>query len=261
VHLTTGANNASSAISPSFTPTAIGTWCFAGVYSGSTSYNSSADATIDECFKVTTGQSVTTSAPAQATIVTGSADTDVATVTGSVAGGSPAGTVTFYDCGPTTSAAACTSTANQLGTPVNLTAGANDTSTADSVQFTPTALGYWCFASVYSGSTLYAGSTDHTTDECFDVLAHAQGLQILTTSLPPGVKGTAYKVTLSASGGTQPYHWNSTKMPPGIGLNKLTGVIAGNPKKVGTFTITLRVKDRSHPKQSATQIVTLVVTS
>jgi parallel beta-helix repeat protein len=260
VHLTAGSGNASTATSASFTPTSTGTWCFAGVYSGSSAYLTSSDTTTDECFHVTAGSTATTSLPTQSTIVTGSSDSDSVTVTGNGAGGSPTGTVQFYECGPTTTATACTSTTNPVGTAVALAAGASNTATASSISFTPSATGFWCFASVYSGNAQYLGSSDQSTGECVDVMATAAGLEILTTSLPPATVGTPYSATISASGGKQPYHWSATKMPPGIGFNKLTGVIAGTPKRKGTFTVTIRVKDSTKPHhQKTSQVLTLTV--
>jgi hypothetical protein len=124
--------------------------------------------------------SSTTTTPASSSIVLGSSNTDSAVVTGDDSFGSPTGTVTFYECGPTSSATPCTSEANPVGTPVSVTAGDSDTSSASSVSFTPTSTGYWCFAGQYSGDSNYATSSDTTTDECFDVTAATSS----TTSAP-----------------------------------------------------------------------------
>ena len=48
-------------------------------------------------------------------------------------------------------------------------------------------------------------------------------LAIATTSLPAGVKGSAYSVTLAASGGVAPYTWSVS----GLSANASTGVISG----------------------------------
>jgi hypothetical protein len=171
VGLTAGAGDTSSAGSVAFTPTSTGYWCFAGVYSGDSNYSGSSDTTIDECFDVTVASSATVTTPTSSSIVLGNTNTDGAVITGNAAGGAPTGTVTFYECGPTPSATPCTSEANLVGSPVGLTAGAGDTSSAGSVAFTPTSTGYWCFAGVYSGDSNYSGSSDTTIDECFDVTA------------------------------------------------------------------------------------------
>ncbi len=98
--------------------------------------------------------------------------TDTATVTGNTTGGVPGGTITFTECGPTTSAALCPS-GTPVGSPVTLS-GSGHTSTATSASFTPTAVGTYCFAAVYTPNTgsNYSGSTDNMTgtvdsNECF----------------------------------------------------------------------------------------------
>jgi len=171
VSVTAGANDTSTASSVSFTPDAAGYWCFAGYYSGDSNYSSSSDATIDECFDVTTGAtaSATTTTPASLNIGLGEADSDNAAVSGDATYGSPTGTVTFYECGATASPEPCTSMSDPLGAPVDLTAGSNDSSTASSVSFTAKSTGYWCFAGYYSGDSNYEPSSDSNTNECFDV--------------------------------------------------------------------------------------------
>ncbi len=106
--------------------------------------------------------------PASTSIVLGASNTDGATVNGN-GPGSPTGTVTFYECGPSASPAPCTSTANQVGSPVTVSPGQNGTSTAVSATFRPDATGYWCFAGYYSGDGSDSPTSDTSSDECFDV--------------------------------------------------------------------------------------------
>jgi hypothetical protein len=194
------------------------------------------------------------------TIVVGQSDSDTATVTGNSAGGSPTGDVSFYECGPTLTPTACTSVSDPVGTPVALTAAPNDTATASSISFTPSAPGYWCFAGHYAATSDYLASADESIDECFDVLAEPTVLTILTSSLPDGTKGTSYSTTLSAGGGVTPYTWSVSKLPHGLKLNKLTGVISGIPKQLGEFVVQLRVKDSSLPHPAKTHVnVTLTI--
>ena len=174
VGVTAGSGNTSTANSVSFTPTSTGYWCFAADYSGDSNYASSSDtSSTDECFDVTVAPTSTVSAPASSSIVLGSSDTDSATVTGGAIGGSPTGTVSFYECGPTSSPTPCLSTADPVGNAVGVTAGSGNTSTANSVSFTPTSTGYWCFAADYSGDSNYASSSDTSNTECFDVAPYA----------------------------------------------------------------------------------------
>ena len=209
---------------------------------------------------VTAGITTTVSAPSNGTIRIGQYETDSATVTGNVTGGNPTGSVSFYECGPTQSPQPCTSQANQVGSAVGVTAGPGDTATAMSPAFTASADGYWCFAAVYSGDPNYQGSSDTSTDECFDVIGP---LTITTTSLADGTKGQPYSASVSAEGGTPPYTWShaGTKLPRGLSLNRSSGVISGTPKKAGAFTFTIRVKDYSHPKQKTAMSFTITIAS
>ena len=163
-----------------------------------------------------------TTAPQQAAIAQGSSDADVATVPGDAANGAPTGSVTFYVCGPTTTPTPCTAKTSEVGAAaVTLSAGSNNTASATSPTFTPTAPGYWCFAGYYSGDTNYPASSDTGTDECVDVveaaitIAPANGTDLVGGSHTYTVSaqqdtgsglvavptGTVPSVTLTNSGG------------------------------------------------------------
>ena len=253
-----GAHDTATAQSAAFTPHALGYWCFAGNYSGDGNYSASSDATIDECFDVTQASSSTLTVPANSKMTIGEASTDAATVSGNAAGGSPTGTVTFYECGPTSAAAACTSTANPVGGPINLSPGAADKSTATSASFTPSALGYWCFAGYYSGNVNYRASSDTATNECVDV---SGALTIVTTTVPHGLVGAPYSQTLTARGGTAPYKWGHTgTLPHGMSFST-SGVLSGTPTMSGTFSLVIKVSDMSSPRQYAAEDLKLVINS
>jgi tellurite resistance-related uncharacterized protein len=153
----------------SFTPTAPGTWCARGEYSGDAQYIDSSDSSAVGCFTVNKADTQTASTPEHASIKLGDAITDSATVTGNSVGKSPTGHFDFYICGPLPSATDCTSTANQIGGDAGLTE-APTKSTATSDQFTPNVTGTWCFLAVYSGDSNYNGSQDGSSQtECFTV--------------------------------------------------------------------------------------------
>jgi hypothetical protein len=209
-----------------------------------------------------TSVTTTTTTPTASSIVLGQSNTDTATVAGNANGG-PTGTVTFSLCGPTATPKAptpCKGATDQVGSPVDLVPGAGDTATATSASFTPDAPGYWCFDNTYSGDANYAPSSDDTTDECFDVTPAA--LHVTTTSLPGAPTGVAYSTTLQAGGGTAPYKWKkvSGSLPKGLTLHKRSGVISGTPSASAvSSTFTVKVTDKSHPKQSATATFTISV--
>lgn len=117
--------------------------------------------------------SVTTSSPTISSITLGQSDIDVAAVTGNAADGSPTGVMSFYACGPASGPAPCTSLADAVGAPLEVSSESGDSATATSVAFTPSTPGYWCLSASYSGDANYDPSSDATTDGCFDVTSDA----------------------------------------------------------------------------------------
>jgi hypothetical protein len=70
------------------------------------------------------------------------------------------------------------------------------------------------------------------------------GLQITTTSLPPGQVGVSYAFTLSTAGGTPPYLWSAAQgMPAGMILDTAAGIMSGVPELAGSFPETFTVTD------------------
>ena len=66
---------------------------------------------------------------------------------------------------------------------------------------------------------------------------------ITTTSLPDGVAGSGYSVTLAASGGTPPYTWTGVSgLPSGLVVTP-GGLIQGTPGTPGTSSATIKVTD------------------
>jgi hypothetical protein len=222
VGLTTGSDNQSTATSVAFgPPNQVGTFCFAAVYTPDnvSNYNGSSDNTTgdtlnpNECVSVTPAPSTTTtqqslSSTGSGTIVLGSSATwtDTATVAGNSAGGAPQGTVSFFECGPTSAPALCTD-GTQVGSAENLTpVGESDNSSATSTQVTsPTQAGFYCFAAVYtppdSGSN-YQGSSDNQSgdiqaNECVDVTSSPTTSP--STTIPTTTPTTAATTTSGPS--------------------------------------------------------------
>ncbi len=65
--------------------------------------------------------------------------------------------------------------------------------------------------------------------------------------------GTAITpVTHTATGGTTPYSWSATGLPPGLSINGTNGTISGTPTTAGSYSVTVTVTDSSSPALSGT---------
>ena len=86
-------------------------------------------------------------------------------------------------------------------------------------------------------------------------------LSITTTQLPSAQVGSAYKVSIAATGGTLPYKWtvSSGSLPPGLTLSN-AGVISGTPTTGGTYTFSVTVADAGLKTQTKTVTFSIVVT-
>jgi hypothetical protein len=71
--------------------------------------------------------------------------------------------------------------------------------------------------------------------------------------------GTAVSLTLSASGGTSPYHWAATGLPAGLSINANSGVISGTPTTQATSSVTATATDSASPAKSGSTSFTWAV--
>ena len=118
---------------------------------------------------------------------------------------------------------------------------------------TPTAAG------AYGFTLMVADSAAASVQKQFTIVV-SQGVTISTAAALPGATaGTAYTLTLAASGGTAPYTWSvaSGSLPAGIVLNATTGTLSGTPGAAGTYNFTIQVTDAA--KLAATKVLTLIV--
>ncbi len=156
-----------------------GWYCFLDQYSGDTHYKAVSDNnTASECVDVTSGGKTYTPTIASSlspkTIASGGTSVDTVTVTGKAAAGSPTGTVSFYVCGPTASAAACTSP--NLGPfTVGLSTESGNRSTA-AITIQANSPGWFCFLDQYNGDANYSAVSDNdAATECLDVTGGGGG--------------------------------------------------------------------------------------
>ncbi len=68
--------------------------------------------------------------------------------------------------------------------------------------------------------------------------------KVTTTSMPDGIAGLGYGVTLTANGGPQPYTWSlaAGSLPGGLTITT-AGSITGTPSAVTTANFTVQAKD------------------
>jgi type II secretory pathway component PulJ len=64
-----------------------------------------------------------------------------------------------------------------------------------------------------------------------------------TTALPEWTVNRPYSATVSASSGTPPYTWSATGLPNGLSIAANSGVISGTTSKIGTFSVTVTIRD------------------
>jgi hypothetical protein len=65
------------------------------------------------------------------------------------------------------------------------------------------------------------------------------GVTVSNPGNKSGTVGTAISsFTLSASGGTSPYTWSATGLPPGVSIGSSTGTVSGTPTTAGTYNVT-----------------------
>jgi len=126
---------------------------------------------------------------------------------------------------------------------------------------------YSCWSSVgvtFTGTAYSVSFSGATNGIGFDNITVGSGvatspLTITTAQLPSGTVGFAYNTSLSATGGTAPYTWTQSGVPPGLTFSS-GGIISGTPATVGTFPVFFTVKDSSSPPLSATTSLPLTVT-
>lgn len=129
-------------------------------------------------------------------------------------------------------------------------------STQGVISGTPTAAGTFSFSVRVSDASSPSQSAEKVLS-----LSVATVLRITSRSpLASGKVGTAYSVTLTASGGASPYSWSRLKgsLPPGVTLSQ-SGLISGTPTRAGTWKATVQVTDASSPVQVAKKALTIVI--
>ena len=77
-----------------------------------------------------------------------------------------------------------------------------------------------------------------------------------------GAVSVPYTTGIGFSGGRAPYHWSlkSGKLPPGLTIDKVSGMITGTPTRRGKFALTIRLTDSTKPAHEvATAPITITI--
>lgn len=85
-------------------------------------------------------------------------------------------------------------------------------------------------------------------------------LDLLPTELPDGAQGQSYSQSLTADG--QPsFRWTieSGALPPGMGLDEWSGVLAGTPQAAGAFAFIVGVADGSFPPRTGSRSYSITI--
>ncbi|WP_214228989.1 putative Ig domain-containing protein, partial [Pedobacter sp. B4-66] len=111
-------------------------------------------------------------------------------------------------------------------------------SATGAISGTPTALGDFTFSIIATDSK----GCNATAAYALKVTA---ALALADAILPNGTVGTAYppQTLPAATGGTGPYVYVATNLPPGLTFTPGTRVISGTPTQAGTFTVPVKVTD------------------
>jgi hypothetical protein len=111
---------------------------------------------------------------------------------------------------------------------------------------TPTAAGNFSFTILAIDTTV---ASHPLATQAYSLTINAPSLTIGPGSLAGGTVGAPYSQTITASGGTSPYHFtiSSGALPGGLFLNQDTGVISGVPTTASgsPFSFTVQATDSS----------------
>jgi Putative Ig domain len=139
----------------------------------------------------------------------------------------------------------------------SLPAGLSLAASTGLITGTPTATG----TTTFTATVTDAGNPALTKSVSLSIVVAVVPLTVTTSSLPSGIKGTAYSNALQASGGTAPYSWSITtgSLPAGLSLAASTGLITGTPTATGTTTFTATVTDSGNPALTKSVSLSFVV--
>jgi hypothetical protein len=123
----------------------------------------------------------------------------------------------------------------------------------EGLQATDFGIGWYNGQASVASATIQTLSAGQALSGINDALGlGVSALSISTMSLQSGALSTAYSASMVATGGTGPYDWSASGLPPGLSISASTGAITGTPTGSGNFTASITVTDASTPVVSVT---------
>jgi hypothetical protein len=113
-------------------------------------------------------------------------------------------------------------------------------------------VGYW-ENSIWTDLPL---PSDASSGSVTFVAVQATPISISTNTMPSGTVNTSYSQQLNVTGGTPPYTWSATGIPPGLNLSN-SGILSGIPTVAGSYTPVFTVTDSANEQASETISVTI----
>jgi len=132
-----------------------------------------------------------------------------------------------------------------------LPAGLSVSSTTGAISGTPTTAG----TSTVTVTVTDSAATPQTASTSFTLTVSAPALKLAGGTLTAGQVAVTYSATVTASGGTPAYTYSATGLPTALSMSS-AGVISGDSRSAGTFSITVTVKDAAGQTASAVYSVT-----
>ena len=122
--------------------------------------------------------------------------------------------------------------------------------TRGTITGTPQTAGNFVFA-------LTATDSEGRVANASAALTVAPRLAIRTLRVKPAKLARTYRMKLATVGGVQPLKWRVVRgrFPLGIGLSQKASIIAGTPRRIGTFRVTLEARDALGAKSRKTFVL------
>jgi len=122
--------------------------------------------------------------------------------------------------------------------------------TRGTITGTPQTAGNFAFA-------LTATDSEGRLANASAALTVAPRLAIKTLRVKSAKLGRTYQMKLATTGGVQPVKWRVVRgsFPPGVRLSQKPGTIAGTPRRIGSFPVTLEARDALGAKSRTTLVL------